>query len=387
MKFLRHSLLLLACAPLSAPLTAIAQPTVKDEAAAKAGLAALGTAMQQASALETEGRFREAEPLWRDALKQRQHLLGADSPAMAPGQARLARNLESQGRYRDAEPLRRSALQLLQDDPQSSAELPAAYSALGYNLTLQGQLSEGATHGYRALELLRAAGKDDDLEAAQAMSTVGLMLDKQGRFAEAEPFYREALTIRQRLLGEDDLDTATSYNNLGASLSGQGKAEEADPYFRRAFAVRRANGTVPTMVAQNAFNIAFNLGKLKKYEEAQAFYHQSIDLWSSTFGANNVQTAAGYNGLGMNYYLQGRYEEALPLFRQSRSIREKALGKYHPEVAESYGNLGLTQRALGREKEARKLIATALDISERTAGADHPDTAALRTALDAPAAE
>ena len=70
---------------------------------------------------------------------------------------------------------------------------------------------------------------------------------------------------------------------------------------------------------------------MKKYEEAQAFYQQSIDLWSSTFGANNVQTAAGYNGLGMNYFLQGRYDEALPLFRQSRSIREKAILRHQRE--------------------------------------------------------
>lgn len=389
MRFLRHSLLLLACTP----VTALAEPSSHQdhaaaEAAIKAGLETLSETMQQASALETEGRIQEAEPHWRKALNLRQALLGTESPAMAPGQARLARNIEMQGRFREAEPLRRSALERLQNDPASSLELPAAYTALGYNLTMQGQLSEGATYGYRALELLRAAGKDDDLDASQSLSTVGLILNKQHRFAEAEPFYRRALTIRQRLLGEDDLDTATSYNNLGAALSGQGKAQEADGYFRRALTIRQANGTVPALVAQNAFNIALNLDRLGKRDEAVAYYEQSIAQWTGVFGRDHVQTAAGHNGLGLNYYQQGRHAEAADLFRQSLSVREKTLGKYHPDVAESYGNLGLAQRALGQEKQAQKQLSTALEISERTVGADHPDTTSLRAALEtAPAAK
>jgi tetratricopeptide (TPR) repeat protein len=376
-----------ACAALGAALAILApgvqarEPTAKQVAAVDTAVARLGEAMRKADALEKQGRFVDAEPVWRDALNQRRRLLGERDPMVAAGMQRLARNIEIQGDYKRAEPMRRAILKLLQTDADSAPIVPEAYSALGYNLTMQGKLHEGAAQSYKALELLRTAGKAEAPEAAHALSIVGLTLDKQGLPAKAEPFYRRALDIRRQELGENDLDTATSYNNLAAALSGQGRFAEAQGLFETALAIREADGTVPDLVAQNALNIALNFDSQGQSGKAKMMYGIAINMWTKLYGAEHVTTASGYNGLGMNYYRQDMFSMAAVQLGQALKLREAALGRYHPDTAESYGNLGMAERAMGHEKEGKALIATAIEIDERTLGANHPSTQALRKAL------
>lgn len=378
-----------ACAALGAALVILApgvqaqEPDAEQVAAVNALVERLGETTRKADGLEKQGRFAQAEPVWRDALDQRRKLLGERDPLVAAGMQRLARDIEVQGDYKRAEPMRRQVMALLQADVASAPNVPEAHSALGYNLTMQGNLHEGASQSYKALEILRGAGKGEEPEAAHALSVVGLTLDKQGLYAKAEPFYRRALDIRRRELGEKDLDTATSYNNLAAALSGQGRFAEAQGLFETALAIREADGTVPDLVAKNALNIALNLDSQGQSGKAKMMYGIAIDMWTKLYGAEHVATASGYNGLGMNYYRQDMFSMAAVQLGHALKLREAALGRYHPDTAESYGNLGMAERAMGHEKEGKALIATALEIDERTLGANHPSTQALRKALAA----
>ena len=58
----------------------------------------------------SQGRYEEAEPLYRDALAMRKRLLGEAHPAVATSLNNLAELYESQGRYEEAEPLYLEAL-------------------------------------------------------------------------------------------------------------------------------------------------------------------------------------------------------------------------------------------------------------------------------------
>ncbi|KMS56619.1 hypothetical protein V474_13995 [Novosphingobium barchaimii LL02] len=352
-----------------------------NSAEVDAAVARLGDTTRQADDFEKQGRFAEAEPFWRDALAQRKWLLGERSPLVAAGMDRLARNLEAQGSFKQAEPLRRTALDLYEMDTDSAKDRPRAHSSLGYNLTMQGNVSEGAAESYKALEMLRAAGKAEEVDAAKALSVVGLTLDKQGLYAQAEPFYRRALAIRRKALGEDDLDTATSYNNLAAALSGQRRYDEAHMMFIKSMDIRRANGTVPGLVAESALNMALNLDNQKQYVRAERLYRLAIDTWTTLYGAEHVVTASGYNGLGMNFFRQGKLTQAAEQYQHALLLREAALGRFHPDTAESYGNLGITEIGLGHKEKGRALLTIALEINERLLGPSHPDTQQVRSML------
>jgi len=60
-----------------------------------------------------QGRYDEAEPLYRQALELRRELLGERHPQVATSLNNLAYLYESQGRYNEAEPLYLEALAML----------------------------------------------------------------------------------------------------------------------------------------------------------------------------------------------------------------------------------------------------------------------------------
>ena len=60
--------------------------------------------------LNAQGKYAEAEPLFRQALAIRRKLLGEDHPDTAQSYNNVAGNLNAQGKYAEAEPLFRQAL-------------------------------------------------------------------------------------------------------------------------------------------------------------------------------------------------------------------------------------------------------------------------------------
>ncbi|MBD2675739.1 tetratricopeptide repeat protein, partial [Aphanizomenon flos-aquae FACHB-1416] len=59
-------------------------------------------------------KYKEAEPLYQQALALRQKLLGDDHPDVATSLNNLALLYYSQGKYKEAEPLYQQALNILE---------------------------------------------------------------------------------------------------------------------------------------------------------------------------------------------------------------------------------------------------------------------------------
>jgi tetratricopeptide (TPR) repeat protein len=115
---------------------------------------------QTASYLQAQGRYDEAEPLYRQALELRRELLGERHPDVATSLNNLAGLYRAQGRYDEAEPLYRQALEL-------------------------------------SRELLGERHPD----VATSLNNLAYLYQSQGRYDEAEPLYRQALELSRELLG------------------------------------------------------------------------------------------------------------------------------------------------------------------------------------------
>ena len=61
-----------------------------------------------------QGRYADAEPLYKRSLAIDEKALGPDHPAVATGLNNLALLYSSQGRYADAEPLHKRSLAILE---------------------------------------------------------------------------------------------------------------------------------------------------------------------------------------------------------------------------------------------------------------------------------
>ncbi|KAM0702907.1 hypothetical protein Q7P35_010339 [Cladosporium inversicolor] len=139
------------------------------------------------SVLQKQGKYEEAEKLFRQALKGYEKALGLTHPYTLTSLSNLGLVLGSQGKYEVAEKLFRQALE-------------------GREKAL------GPTHP----------------DTLTSVNNLGLVLQKQGKYEEAEKLFRQALEGREKALSPTHPDMLGSVNNLGLVLRSQGKYEEAE---------------------------------------------------------------------------------------------------------------------------------------------------------------
>jgi CHAT domain-containing protein/Flp pilus assembly protein TadD len=145
---------------------------------------------------QLQGRYADAEPLYRRSLAIREKAEGPDHPFVAVILSSLAGLYEHQGRYADAEPLLKRSL------------------AIGE----------------------KALGPDHP-DVATALNNLAMLYQTQGRYADAEPLYRRSLAIREKALGPDHSDVAASLNNLAELYKIQGRYADAEPLNKRSLAI------------------------------------------------------------------------------------------------------------------------------------------------------
>jgi len=132
---------------------------------------------KEANSLYDQGKYAEAEPLYRRVLAIREKALGPDHPSVATSLNNLAELLDTQGKYAEAEPLYRRSLAIRE-------------KALG----------------------------PDHPDVALSLNNLAALLDTQGKYAEAEPLYCRSLAIREKALGPEHPYTITTRNNLNTLL-------------------------------------------------------------------------------------------------------------------------------------------------------------------------
>jgi len=142
------------------------------------------------------GRYTEAEPLYRRSLEICKQQLGPNHPKFAIILNNLAELLQAQGRYTEAEPL-----------------------------------------VHRSLEICKQQLGPNHPDVALILNNLAKLLRAQGRYTEAEPLYRRSLEICEQQLGPNHPDVAFILNNLAGFLCAQGKYTEAELLFRRSLEI------------------------------------------------------------------------------------------------------------------------------------------------------
>ncbi len=199
-----------------------------------------------------QGRYNQAEPLFRQALELSKRLLGENHPDVAANLDNLAELYESQGRYDQAEPL------LLQ-----------------------------------ALELRKRLLGEEHPDVATSLNNLAVLYGSQGRYDQAEPLYLQALELRKRLLGEDHPDVATSLNNLAVLYRSQRRYDQAEPLYLQALELRkRLLGEEHPNVASSLNNLASLYKSQGRYDQAEPLYLQALEILERVLGDDHPNTKA-----------------------------------------------------------------------------------------------
>jgi CHAT domain-containing protein/Flp pilus assembly protein TadD len=296
----------------------------------------LASLNQLALLYDSQGRYGDAEPLYREALQGWREVLGPHHPNTLAGLNNLAALYRAQGRYNDAEPLYREALQ-------------------GWREVL----------GPRHPKTLRG------------LNNLAVLYDVQGRYGEAEPLYREALLASREVLGPRDPDTLTSLNNMAAFYVYQGRYGDAEPLLREALQARRevlGPHHPDTLTSLNDLAVLYDLQG--RYGGAERLYREALQARREVLGPRHPDTLTSLNNIAVFYDTRGRHGDAEPLYREALQARREVLGPRHPDTLTSLSNMAALCDSLGRYGEAEPLYREALRARREVLGAQHPDTLA-----------
>jgi hypothetical protein len=180
---------------------------------------------------QAQGRYAEAEAMFREVLKARTDNLGADNPFTLTTRNSLAELSLAQGRHAEAEPLFWEVLKT------------------------------------RTTKL--AAGHPDILTSKHDLAS---LYSAQGHYAKAEPLLREVVKTRTDKVGADHPDTLTSRNALADWHRAQGQDAKAEPLFLEVLKARTAR-----LGADHPDTLATRYGLAQLYQ-AQHGYEKAEPL-------------------------------------------------------------------------------------------------------------
>ena len=176
--------------------------------------------------LHQQGRYSEAEPLYKQSLSIREQQLGADHPDVALSINNLAGLYESQGRYSEAEPLYKRSLSIREQQPGADhPDVAQSLNNLAYLYYSQGRYGEAEPLYKHSLSIWEQQLGADHPHVAASLNNLALLYNSQGRYSEAEPLYVQAITIFWQRLGKGHPNTETALSNFYSCLR---KAIEAE---------------------------------------------------------------------------------------------------------------------------------------------------------------
>lgn len=262
----------------------------------------------QGVALMAEGRFVEAERVFREGLQA--------FPRQAMLRVNLGLALRQQGRDADAAP-----------ELERAMEAPSARRIAGYHLS-QIALARGDVD--EAERILRRV-LEHEPDASELLTALGQVLEREGDAAAAERIYRRAADV--------DRDAAQPRNLLGNMARAARRPDEAERWYLAAI-----DSDPYFMGAYN--NLALVYQDTGRLQEAIELYGRALD--------KSPGNPVVLNNLASLHYARGELDEAARLWRRSIQVL--------PTYPSPYNNLAGIEISRGRWNEATPLLRRALEL-------------------------
>ena len=322
------------------------------------------------------GLYSRAEPLLRQAVEIRRHLLGPEHRETLASTARLARIIQDEGRYAEAEKMGRELVEVEQRvfGPDARTTL-ATESNLAWTLADEGHPTEAEKLCQPTLERQRRMLGVDDPDTMESMRRLAWILGTEGRYADAEKIGRETVARRKHVLGPENVQTLLSMSELGVILVQEGRNDEAEPLLRQTFEIQRR---ILGPEHQSTLATVGALGVVLEHEghfaDVEQLYKESIAAESHALGPDHPNTLMTMGNLATLFEDERHYHEAEKLQREVLARRRRVLGLNHPDVALALYNIADVLYHEHRYPETAAAYREAVDIQRRVLGAQHPDT-------------
>ncbi len=328
---------------------------------------------------DIQGRSSEADVLYRQVRDTKR--AGDEYFKGGIRSSKLGEHFKEEGRYSEAEVLFKRAL-VLYEEALGKDHQDVAYtlSHLAVLFMIQGRYYEAEALHKRTLAINEKVLGSDHPRVSADLNNLAVVFHYQGRFSEAEPLHKRALAIKEKALGPTSVHVATDLYNLAELYTDQGRYSEAEPLYARSLSiVESPPGFEDFYVARSLSGLARLYKAQGRYSEAEPLYARSLAIYEKKLpGPGHVNVGIELNAVAELFERQGRYSKAVPVLERALSILEKTLGPEHPFVARVLENLATVYQEQGRYGDALSWIRKATTIyraratrasGERSAGA------------------
>ncbi len=327
------------------------------------------------------GRYTEAEPLLRDALRQREELLAERDPELAESAFQWASQRHVAGDYAEAETYHQRALRIREGVTGQEESVVESHIALGRLFTEVGRLDEAEEQLRTALALAEAHDRESRTVAA-INNHLGVVLWNKGELDDVAPIWERALELRRARLGDEHPEVGETMNNLAVLYDNTGRAEEAEPLYRQALALQRELlGPEHEEVTSIMTNLAILLDEAGKWDEAEQLYRDVLAIDSRRLGQGHL--FVGYDLVNLGAFLcnVGKAEEGTPAMERSIPLHEDNLEPDHWRIGNARQWYGFCLTKLTRFAEAEEQIRAGMTLLSDALGADHYRVDAARRKL------
>jgi len=328
-----------------------------------AGLSAQG-GIQYSRAMQ---HFREAE---RFADVNR------DSEEWANLQNAIADLLFAQGKYADAEKLYRSVIEMRSRvlGPEHPDTLASRHRLI-YVLNEEEKHAEAEAEARQVVELREKILGFEHPDTLLSRYNLASALYHEGKYAEAERLYREVSKLDNVVIGPEHPRTLAARIGLANALNDQGKYPEAISTYSDVIKLdKKIYGPEHPVTLNDRMNLATVLQANDQYLAAEAEYRMVIQLQEKVIGPKHAHTLNTRNNLAELLDDEGKYAEAEAECRQIIDLEETVLGPEHRLTLNSRANLAVALLGQGKVEEAQAQIEEVTTLMEEKLGPGYPDT-------------
>jgi serine/threonine-protein kinase len=248
-----------------------------------------------------EGKFAEAEMLYRENLARQRKLYGDENAQVALCARGLVFVLFKQGKLSEAETTSREALPMIRKLYASEhASLEDSLILLGKALEDLGKLAEAETIYREVVEREKQIHGDGHFHVARGLCVVGGVLVEESRLVEAEAVYRQAFVLEQNIFSHGDEHILALLSTLGSLLRKQSKSADAETLLREYVSPERPTSSAQQSAGQTTdrLQLLANLeARCGLWSDAVAHFRQLTRLDSENhWHYHQLAPALAHNG-------------------------------------------------------------------------------------------
>ena len=325
---------------------------------------------------ELEGKFKEAEELYRISVELDSSRLGPKHVCTLKKTLHLSRSISDQARWDESSRLTSALIETSSEVLGTQHNLTMeAMSLLGHSLKQTGHLEEAEKLQEQVIRFLREQYGDEDRETLYRMNQLAQTFKAQCRLKEAEVLQEYVVETSKRILAPDDQYWIEILEALAEIYFDQGRYREMEALQTQVLhSVERAFPCEHRKRLHSMNNLALAYKSCSRFQEAEQLWLQAIGIAKRVLGDQDHLRLVIMGNLALVFQIQGRYNEAEKLLKQVVDATKDILGNPHRYTLYYMSELAMIWDRLGRLGEAEQLLEKVLGTQKVKLGPEHPNS-------------